>query len=275
VTVCEIVLSPFVGEVVPSSAAYVPEWLVVLIVSDAPLVVQPLNVPVSNPPLTTTDPPPPAGLTVSVTAVECVALAAVPVTVTVYVPAGVDAAVLIVSVDDPPAVTELGFKLAVAPDGSPLALSDIDCADPLVTAVEMVDVAPPPCVTDTLAGLAVIEKSLATTVSDRVVECVALAPVPVTVTVYVPAGVVAAVLIVSVDDPPAVTELGLKLAVAPEGSPLALSDTDCAEPLVTAVEIVEVAVPPWFVDTLAGAAAIEKSFPGGAAGATLTSSNSV
>jgi hypothetical protein len=90
----------------------------------------------------------------------------------------------------------------------------------------------------------------------------------------VPAGVVAAVLIVSVDDPPVVTELGLKLAVAPEGSPLALSDTDCADPLVTAVEIVDVADAPCVTDTLDGLAEIEKSLDT-AAGVTLTSSNSV
>jgi hypothetical protein len=158
--VCDMVLSPLVGEVEPSSAAYVPVWLVVLIVSDAPLVVQPLKLPVSNPPLVTTEPPPPAGFTVSDTVVECVALVPVPVTVIVEVPAGVEADVLIVSVEVPPAVTDAGLKLAVAPEGSPLALKDTDWADPLVTAVEIVDVADAPCVADTLDGLAEIEKSL-------------------------------------------------------------------------------------------------------------------
>jgi hypothetical protein len=49
---------------------------------------------------------------------------------------------------------------------------------------------------------------------------------------------------VSVELPPAVTEPGLKDAVAPVGSPLAESVTFSAEPLVTAVEIVDVVLPP-------------------------------
>src|SRR5436189_144794 len=52
---------------------------------------------------------------------------------------------------------------------------------------------------------------------------------------------------------------GLNEAVAPAGTPLALSVTVCAAPLVTAVEIVDVALPPWTADTLLGFAAIEKS----------------
>jgi hypothetical protein len=64
------------------------------------------------------------------------------------------------------------------------------------------------------------------TVRANDVACVADAPVPVIVTVYVPAGVELAVEIVSVDDPPAVTEDGENDAVAPVGRPLALSETD-------------------------------------------------
>ena len=52
----------------------------------------------------------------------------------------------------------------------------------------------------------------------------ALVPVPVTVTVYVPAAALPA-LSVSVEFPPAVTDAGLNEAVAPAGKPLALSDT--------------------------------------------------
>jgi hypothetical protein len=51
------------------------------------------------------------------------------------------------------------LKLAVAPDGSPLALRETDCADPLVTAVLIVDVPFPPGATDKLLGFAAIEKS--------------------------------------------------------------------------------------------------------------------
>ena len=51
------------------------------------------------------------------------------------------------------------------------------------------------------------------------------------------------VLMVRVELPPAVTELGLKDAVAPEGRPVALSVTVCAFPPVTVVPMVE--VPLW------------------------------
>ncbi len=100
-------------------------------------------------------------------------------------PAGVDALVEIVNVEEPPAVTDEGANPALAPDGNPLADNDTDCAEPLVTEVETDEVPDWPCATDTLDGLAPIEKSLdagALTVSEMVVECVALEPVPVIVT---------------------------------------------------------------------------------------------
>ena len=68
---------------------------------------------------------------------------------------------------------------------------------------------------------------------------------------------------VSVELPPAVTAAGLNDAVAPEGRPLALSETVCAEPLVTAVAMVEVALPFCVADTELGLALMEKSFGGG------------
>ena len=92
--------------------------------------------------------------------------------------------VVIVSVELPPAVTVLGLKDAVAPEGKPLALSVTVCAFPLITVVPMVEVPLWPCTTDTLLGLALVEKSSGTlTVSETDVLCVAEAPVPVTVTV--------------------------------------------------------------------------------------------
>ena len=90
----------------------------------------------------------------------------------------------IVSVELPPAVTVLGLKAAVAPAGRPVALSVSVCAFPLVTLVLMLEVALEPWTTDTLLGLAPIEKSSGTlTVSATEVLWVAEAPVPVTVTV--------------------------------------------------------------------------------------------
>ena len=64
------------------------------------------------------------------------------------------------------------------------------------------------------------------TVNDTVVVCVREPSVPLMVTVTVPVVVLLVVVMVSVDDPePPLMEAGLKLAVAPEGKPLALSVT--------------------------------------------------
>ena len=51
-------------------------------------------------------------------------------------------------------------------------------------------------------------------------------------------------LSVSVEPLPAVTDVGLNVAVAPAGTPETVSATLCADPLVTAVEIVEVPLAP-------------------------------
>jgi hypothetical protein len=96
-----------------------------------------------------------------------------------------DPAVTVI-VEELPAVTEAGLNDTAAPAGTPLAESDTDCAEPLVTAVEIVDAPLPLCCTFRLVGLAEIEKSLGAgvvTVSDTVVAWVALVPVPVTVIV--------------------------------------------------------------------------------------------
>src|SRR5207302_1541681 len=114
-------------------------------------------------------------------------------------------------------------------------------ADPLVTAIEIVEPPLPPTGTVKLDGFALIEKSSCTdeeTISVTVVECVALLPVPVTVNVYVAAAAVPA-FTDNVDDPPAVTDVGFSDAVAPKGTPATDKLPLCAEPLVTAVEIVE------------------------------------
>ena len=113
-------------------------------------------------------------------------------------------------------------------------------------------------------GLTAIEKSFEVaflTVSVNVVVCVADEPAPVIVTVYVPVSVELDVPSVSVADEPAVTVEGEKDAVAPLGSPVALSDTDWAEPDVTAVETVAVAPEPGETLAEVGLTASEKSFP--------------
>ena len=75
-------------------------------------------------------------VTVRLTVVVCVAVAAVPVTVIGYVP-GVVAPTVSVSVELPPAVTEPGLKAAVVREGRPLAVRATDSAMPAVTAVEI------------------------------------------------------------------------------------------------------------------------------------------
>ena len=97
------------------------------------------------------------------------------------------------------------------------------------------------------------------TVSVTVVVCVALLAVPVTVTEYDPAAVAAPTPSVSVELPPDVIVLGLNVAVVPTGRPLALRLTLWGAPLVTAVAIVDVALPPCAAETLLGLALIEKS----------------
>src|SRR5712691_7435665 len=97
------------------------------------------------------------------------------------------------------------------------------------------------------------------TVRTTLVVCVAPVPVPVTVTVYVPGAVLVPTATVMVEEPPAATDVGLKLTVVPAGWPLALRLTVCAAPLVTAVEIVAPSVAPSPMLRLPGVAAIEKS----------------
>ena len=64
---------------------------------------------------------------------------------------------------------------------------------------------------------------------------------------------------VIVEEPPAPTDGGLKPTVVPAGWPLAVRLIVCVEPLVTAVLIVEPALPPAPMLRLAGLALIEKS----------------
>src|SRR6185369_14520872 len=70
------------------------------------------------------------------------------------------------------------------------------------------------------------------TVSVTVSLCDVLPLVPVAVIVYVPAGVEVDVAMVKVDEPGAVTEPALKLAVAPAGNPPAFNETVPLKPLI-------------------------------------------
>lgn len=103
--------------------------------------------------------PPPEDVTVTVTEVLWVALPSVPVTVTVYVPAATDEPTETVRVEELPAVTEVGESEAVGPEGETLAERLTVPAEPLVTAVLIVEVPLAPGAIDRLVGLALIEKS--------------------------------------------------------------------------------------------------------------------
>jgi hypothetical protein len=76
-------------------------------------------------------------------------------------------------------------------------------------------------------------------------------------------------LTVSVEEPPAVTLVGLSEADAPDGTPVTDKLTVCAEPLVIVVLMVDVPLPPWATLTADGLAEIEKSFGGGGGGALI------
>jgi hypothetical protein len=85
--------------------------------------------------------------------------------------------------------------------------------------------------------------------------------VPVTVMGYVPGAAVPAFTLRG-EELPAVTEVGLTLAVAPEGVPLTASET-VPDPLTTAVLMVDVPLVFGPRLRLVGLALIEKSFAGG------------
>lgn len=169
---------------------------------------------------------------------------------------------LTVSVELAPEVTDAGLNDAVAPLGTPAMLKVTVCAAPEVTAVDMALVPEPLWAMLKVFGLAEIEKSFTaeTTVNDTEVVCVAEAPVPVTVIEYVPAGVLAPAVSVSVELLPLVTDAGLNDAVAPAGKPLAERVIVCALPVVNVVEMVLVPDPPGATEMLVGLADIEKSF---------------
>ena len=82
---------------------------------------------------------------------------------------------------------------------------------------------------------------------------------PATANVAEPAGVVAEVETVSVDDPEVVMDAGLNAAVTPAGKPVALSDTAPLNPFTAVTETAYVVLPPTDTVCEAGDAATVKS----------------
>src|SRR2546430_1352528 len=74
-------------------------------------------------------------------------------------PVAAAAVVETVSVAVPPAVTDVGFRLTVTPDGAPLADRVTCWAVPEATDVDTVEVVEPPAVTEPDAGLSPMAKS--------------------------------------------------------------------------------------------------------------------
>ena len=150
--------------------------------------------------------------TVRVTLAVWVKLPLVPVIVSGYVPSGVVELLVTVSVELPAPVTVAGTKLGVAPAGSPLALSVTTPVNPFSATMLAVDVVALPASTVCVLGVTVKLKlgggGTAATVMLTFAVWVKFPLVPVMVSGYVPSGVVALVVTVSVELPDPVTVVG-------------------------------------------------------------------
>ena len=144
---------------------------------------------------------------------------------------------------EPGAPMDVGVKLAVTPDGSPLADKATAESKPPETAVVIVEL--PELRLDTVSEVGdalMVKLALAGAVTVRVTVdvCVTPPPVPVTVIVYVPAVVVEATAIVMVEVPVPVMDVELKVTATPVGWPLADKATAASKPFTTVEVIVEV-----------------------------------
>jgi len=215
--------------------------------------------------------------TVSDAVVECETVPLLPVIVSENVPRCEFRAVVTLRTDEPEPATLAGANDEVAFLGNPVTLSATDPVNPFKDPTVTVYVVDPPRGTVAEIGVTATVKSGGAgvvTVRVTVVECVAAVPVPVTVIVYVPPGVVALVAMLKVELPPLEIEAGVKVAVAPAGRPVADRVTACETPFVIAVEMVTSgAVFPCSTVTDVGLAPMEKSSAGG--GCALTQFGSV
>jgi hypothetical protein len=162
---------------------------------------------------------------------------------------------VIVDVPEPGALMDVGLKLTVTPVGWPLADKLIVLLKPPETAVVIVDVPLLPCATETEVGEAEIVKAgtgTVVTVSETVVVSVMEPEAPVTVMGYVPGVADAATVIVMVEVPAPVIEVGLKPTVTPVGWPLADKVTAELKPPVTVLVMVEDPALPCTTETEVG-----------------------
>jgi hypothetical protein len=179
------------------------------------------------------------------------------VTVTVYVPVLVLLATVIVSVDFPEVEIDAGLRLAVKPVGA-LADSVTVPVNPLRAVTVIVDVPERPLLMVSDAGEAEMEKSGVVTCTVRLTVWLSDPLVPVTVTKYVPLLALLGTVIVSVDWPDVVTEVGLRSAVQPVGA-VAESPTVPVNPLRAVTVIVDVPKDPLGIVKVVGDVVSEKS----------------
>jgi hypothetical protein len=158
-------------------------------------------------------------VTTSVTVAVCVNEPLVPVIVNVGLPVGVLLVVVTVSVEDPVPLTVEGENEAVAPVGSPLLkLRFTPLLKPFSAPTLNVYFAVLPGFTENELGVAVRLKSGAVTFIVTFTVCASSSVlVPVIATVALPPGVLADVVIVSVEVAPAAMEAGLNEADVPAG----------------------------------------------------------
>ena len=152
----------------------------------------------------------------------------------------------------------------MTPEGNPEAESDTAELKPPLTVVEMVLLPEAPLAMERLAGDALKAKSgVAAEVTVRLMVAVWVTPPPVAVIVTVALPVVAVLLAervrVELPLPGAAIDVGLKLAVTPDGNPEAVSETAELKPPLTLVVIVLVPELPCVIERLVGDALRLKS----------------
>src|SRR5206468_3874512 len=173
-----------------------------------------------------------------------------PVTVMVAGPVGVLAAVVRVRVVEHVGVQEVLEKEALAPAGSPEAEKVTACELPETRVAVMVFVTDEPCVTDLSPPFASEKSNGAVTVRVKRVVRVTPPPLPVTVMVAGPVGVLAAVVRVRVREEERGEGVVEKEARAPAGSPEDEKVTGCEVPETRVAVMVFVTDEPCVIDLL-------------------------
>lgn len=151
-----------------------------------------------------------------------------PVIVSVRLPVVACFPTLTFKVEVPEPVTDVGVKLVVTRDPCPLTLRLTVPVKPFTAAMVTVILPDAPRLTVRVVGDAEMVKfgaGAGFTTRVTVVEWTRLPLVPVMVRTKLPEGVVVLVVTDMVEEPEPVTDVGLKLAVAPAGNPLTLKLT--------------------------------------------------